>query len=437
MPDFKQLDFGPIGHKLNHTRPLTIANLNPMVMFIDKIRMEHPTCDGDETQVKIRLIPLNSYDIMTNQRKRDYTNENKIFSRDYDPDEIDNFDYNGPSIVEVSDLTLPPNTLINFLVEIIEPNLLVNNCTFHEGRIYFKGYHIPDFEFPISFIVVNAPLSFENVVIDFPPAFPDTKQSQDINLQNNLNYSLYIENEKSLNPSKISIEILQNVLTPNEKANIIKISTVPFNNFNTYLRLLSQNLFHKNILDSKDAMNYFQTEQVLTYFDILAYQSELKEWEQRVKMNQTDSISVVKFQTNIVQNVTLKIRSVVEQPTLLQNSTYNFGLLEVDTSKRGSITVVNPSKDPITVSFYLAPANYLEMLFKDLMSDESLVKWMVLCNNITFFNPYGKKICQDFLKLNKLGEKRKKEVIDFFFHNYFSLISNNDIGIFIRKFNFR
>ena len=43
LPDFKHLDFGPIGHEINHTRTLTVANLNPMPIFIDKIRMETPT----------------------------------------------------------------------------------------------------------------------------------------------------------------------------------------------------------------------------------------------------------------------------------------------------------------------------------------------------------------------------------------------------------
>jgi len=48
MPSYKILDFGPVAEKHSHSRELKIINLNPLPIFIQRIRSTIPTC-GNET----------------------------------------------------------------------------------------------------------------------------------------------------------------------------------------------------------------------------------------------------------------------------------------------------------------------------------------------------------------------------------------------------
>ena len=117
----------------------------------------------------------------------------------------------------------------------------------------------------------------------------------------------------------------------------------------------------------------------------------------------------------------------IEQPKIISIESYDFGKVEVNTEKRGSISIQNPSQHPLLISFFIAPSNFLDMIFHELMNEESLIKWMVLCEKVTLYNPYGRKMCQEFLKVNLLTEEKLREVIDFFFKNYFNMVDNNDI----------
>lgn len=175
----------------------------------------------------------------------------------------------------------------------------------------------------------------------------------------------------------------------------------------------------------------------MTYFDILAFQSELKDWEMKVATNQTEAITMINVQTNIVKSnsflthyidIPVPIKTIMHKFSLVNNETYDFGMVEVDTERRGNIEIHNPSEKPIEVSFHIAPSNYLEMIFQELMSDESLIKWMVLCEKFTFFDPHGRKMCQEFLSINVLSDERLSQVTYFFFKNYFNFINNNEIG---------
>ena len=241
---------------------------------------------------------------MSKQRKRDYYNENKVFDTAYDPIEINKFEQRGHSIMDSSDFMLPQNTLVNFQVEIIEPVVLgKNNCSIHEANLYFTSFHAPNFEIPISYIVVAAPLNFDNLFVDFPASLPDFAQYRELNIKSNLDHPIYIKKVKSYDPSKVSIEILQNTLPPGEETKVIKISTVPFNNFNSHLKSFGLNLFRQKTADKAELMKMVN-DPVLTYFDILAWQSEMREWDRMMASNLTDATTLVTIETNIVQSKT-------------------------------------------------------------------------------------------------------------------------------------
>lgn len=294
MPDFRQMDFGPIAKDMNHSRTLTLGNLNLMPIFIDEILIDPPMCDGEKVNTTIQLVPDKAYDIMTRDRKRDYSNENKCFSKIYDPDEVKR-PIKGHSIVESSDFMIAPNSMVTFNVEVLSPTILEDtHCSRYEAKVIFKSSQSPNFEIPISYLVIDTPTDFYSMIIELPSFYVSEKeQVHELSIKSNLDYPMYIIDVESEDSSKISIDILKRVLHPNEEEKIIRISTLPFNNFNTYLRSLQKHLLDKTPV---------ATEPYLSYFDVLAYQSELKEWEERILNNLTESVTMVDIRTNIVKS---------------------------------------------------------------------------------------------------------------------------------------
>ena len=127
-------------------------------------------------------------------------------------------------------------------------------------------------------------------------------------------------------------------------------------------------------------------------------------------------------------DITIPIKKIIKKPELVDSDTYDFGMVEVDTEKRGTLNIFNPSSQPMELSVHLAPPSYLDMIFQELMSEESLIKWMVLCEKVYTVDSSERQMCQEFLKINNVMEKDLKTVIDFFFKNYFDFINNNEVG---------
>lgn len=246
MPEYRQLDFGPIAEGLNHTRTLTVANLNLMPIFIDKIRIEPPVCGDVKIDTSIELVADKAYDIMTRERKRDYSNENKTYYKLYDPEEIMK-PQKGHSIVEASDFMIAPNTMVTFEVNVFSPIILYHhNCRKYEANIYFRSSQSPDFEIPISFLVIEAPTDFYSNLAEFPPIhLMEHRQVRELKIRSSIEYPMHILNAKSEDPSRVKIDIINRVLQPDEEVRVLKLSAMAFNNYNTYLRILQSQLFGK------------------------------------------------------------------------------------------------------------------------------------------------------------------------------------------------
>lgn len=338
----------------------------------------------------------------------------------------------GRSITDTSDFMIPPNTLIVFTVYIENPAIMKEtNCDNFESSIYFSSFQAPNFEIPLSYQVLLGDITlFPSDMVRFPPAIPGITQTKDILARSTLSKSVYIKSVTSSNPNKVVAEIVSNTLEPRTNKEIIKISTVPFDQVNSFLKMRNNAFFHyfiQNGFKSRSATDHRVFNPILTYFDILAWQVEQKEWENRQSTRSTDETSTITIETNMIQNISIPVRTVITKPTLLNQDKYDFGKIEVETEKRGSITVHNPSPNPIEVSFFIAPPNFLDLIIEKLLSDEKLLYWKQICDKSTFFNPYGRKMCEGFIELYMLPEPRRKAVVDYFIRNYFNFITNGDI----------
>jgi hypothetical protein len=200
---------------------------------------------------------------------------------------------------------------------------------------------------------------------------------------------VHIKSIRSSNPNIINVENLVGTLKEGDKTLIAKLSTVPYNHFNGYVGIVENAMYYSKMIGNNTSR---MVKPDITYFDILAWQVEHKEWEGRERNSLTKSEVFITLDTNVVQNITIPVRTRIQRPKVLKIDTLDFGKVEVDTEKKSSITIYNPSPDPIEVSFAVAPSNFLNQILKELLSDEKLIKWKHVCDKSTFFNPYGRQM---------------------------------------------
>lgn len=428
------MDFGPIAEGHLHERYLTMVNRNPLTIFVDKIRFSSPECGQDTLSTKLKLIPLKLIDIMSNKVKRDYSDEGKVFNQIYELEEAKDTPQMSQSISESTDFMIPPNSIVVFTVQVDKPILPDDSyCSKFEATLYFSNFQSPDFEIPIAFEVLKGDVTlYPNDLVKFPPAIPGILQKREIYAISSLRKKIYIKRVSTSNPAILTTRILEHQLDSRTNTSIIEITTVGVIQTNSFLKMKNSAIFHhlSHRLNRKyqfESGSRYYNEPKLTYLDILAWQVNEKEWEQKQANHETESTYLLTIDTNAVQNLTIPVQTVVTKPSLLTSDVYDFGNVEVDTDKNGTIVVHNPSPNAIEVSFFIAPQNFLQVIINDLLSDEKLIKWKHICDKSTFFNPYGRKMCEGLIELHSLTSEKKKDVIDYFIRNYFTFITNGDI----------
>ena len=133
LPAYNELDFGPVAQRYDHTRKLTLVNLNPLPLFIQKIRATQVSCENEVVSFKdaqsnkhnfIELIPKTTIDIFSGKRKRDYKDEDKLFDQIYDPKQDKDIKV---MISESSDFIIPANSIVNFEVKLRSPKIRPGN----------------------------------------------------------------------------------------------------------------------------------------------------------------------------------------------------------------------------------------------------------------------------------------------------------------------
>lgn len=448
LPDFRQFDFGPILEGYTHNRTLTIANLNPMAIFIDKIRIENPIWDGSDSGIKIRLIPETVIDLISNKPKRHFEKEDKIFDKPYDPDESDNINNNGVSIIDMSDFMMTPNSLVTFTVQIITPKIRSTECQIFESMIYFSSYHAPDFEIPVAFQLIKGDIKFLSDTLEFESSIPGVQQKEVLkaiftvenfdaknqptwdnnpscaNKMSSSSKVVFVKSIRSSNPNVIKVENLTETLEEGEKTRVAELTTVPFNHFSAYVTAAENAMYYSKMIGNNTSR---LIKPDITYFDVLAWQVESKEWDRREQNSLTESEVLITLDTNVAQNITIPVRTKIERPKLLNMDVLDFGKVEVDTEKRVAFTIFNPSSNPIEVSFAIAPTNFLDLVLNELLSDDKLIKWKHVCDKSTFFNPYGRQMWEGLIELQSSSEEKKDQVIDYFLKNFFHFIMNSEI----------
>lgn len=180
------------------------------------------------------------------------------------------------------------------------------------------------------------------------------------------------------------------------------------------------------------------SDRFITNFDILAWQAEQKQWDNKESPKNADSNTIITIETNMIQNITVPVSTILTKPSLLNQDIYEFEKIEVGTSKRGKITIHNPSPNPLEVSFFIAPSNYVQNIINQILSPHNLPQWKKLCDSLTFFDAYGRLMCENLLNLNSLNEKSRMTTIDYFIMNYFNFIimgsaDNSELKPFISE----
>jgi hypothetical protein len=428
------MDFGPIAEGHLHERYLTMVNRNPLTIFVEKIRFSSPECGQDTLNSSLKLVPLKLIDIMSNKLKRDYSNEDKVFDQIYELEESKDTLKISQSISESTDFMIPPNSIVVFKVQVDKPILPDDAyCSRFEATLYFLNFQSPDFEIPIVFEILKGNVTlYPSDLIKFPPAIPGILQRKEIYAMSSLRKKIFIKSVHTSNPEILTTRILEHQLDSRTNTSIIEVTTVGVIQTNSFLKMknsaifqhLSHRLSRKHQFESGSG---YYNEPKLTYLDILAWQVNEKEWEQKQTNHETESTYLLTIETNAVQNLTVPVQTIVTKPSLLTYDVYDFGNVEVDTDKNGKIVVHNPSPNAMEVSFFIAPPNFLQIIIDELLSDEKLIKWKHICDKSTFFNPYGRKMCEGLIELHSLTSEEKKSVVDYFIRNYFTFITNGDI----------
>ena len=434
LPDYRGLDFGPVAEGYSHIRYFSLINKNPLTIFTEKIRIGETKCDGELITSKVALIPMKAVDIMSGNTKRNFSNENLQYNKIYDPEEINDNEGNVLFVSESNDLMIPPNSIVIFKVFvqsfILEPD---SSCNKFVSSLHFTNFQATDFEIPISFEVIKGDITlFPTDMVRFPPAIPGIVQTKEIIARSNLKKRAFIKSVTSSNPNKVVARIISDTLEPKINKEIIEISTVPFDQSDTFFKMKNNAIFtHLTNIASHPSMvpgeNTSTIEPKITYLDILAWQVNEKDWDNKQSLRGTDMTSTITIETNMIQNLTIPVRTVITKPSLLNQEIYDFGKVEVDTEKVSEIIIHNPSPNPIEVSFFIAPSNFLQTIIDELLKDEKLIKWKLLWDKATFFNPYGRKMWEGLIELHSLSETRKKNVVDYFIRNYFNFITNSEV----------
>ena len=392
MPSYKELDFGPVAQKYDHRKELTLVNLNPIPLFIQKIRPTQVSCDNEVVSFKdsqsnrhnfIELIPKTTIDIFSGKIRRDFRDEDKLFNQIYNPKQDKEIKV---MISESSDFIIPANGIVKFDVRLKSPKIRSGSkCHKFEAKIYFVSFQAPNFNVPITYKLYNGDMNlYPSDIVRFPPSISGEVKTKNISIRQ---YKLIDTSSR-------------------EKLDYITLeSSFSHNNLNG---------------NSKD------DEPVLTYFDIFAWQVEQKQWDNKDFSKRADTGSIITIDTNMVQNITIPVNSGITKPSLLSQDVYEFDKIEVGTEKRGSITIHNPSPDPLEVSFNIAPSNFMENIINTILSIENRPKWEIICNKTTFFDLYGRDMCISLNILESLSESKRKIVIDYFIQNYFTFILMGD-----------
>lgn len=232
-------------------------------------------------------------------------------------------------------------------------------------------------------------------MVRFPASIPGVVQSRSIIAKSSINKNIHIKSVTSSNPNKVVANLITNTLEPNVKKPIVEVSTVAYDNINSFLHNNDMiNYIKYGSADDQAGPNMLTSndDPQLTYFDILAWQVDQKQWDDRQSPRTTDTSSIITIETNLIQNISIPASTVVTKPSLLSQEVYEFDRIQFGTETRGTITIHNPSPDPLEVSFFIAPENFMEQITSRLLTKENVPMWKVLCEKVTFLDPYGRSM---------------------------------------------
>ena len=433
IEDKAGLNFGPIIPGMTHSRQLIMLNVNPVALFVSKLRVSRPSCEENVSEeTTIRLVPLKTVDIFTWKLKRNFESEMKMFDKIYLPDK-DNIESEYKSLSEPSEFMIPPNSIVYYSVEIINPtNPIIKNWRDFTSLIHFIGLQFNNFSIPVSYQVHQGEITMiPSEGIHFPPSTPGVIHRKEIKAKSTLDTSVFIRSVSTSDPNRIFAKVVSNIIEPNtEIKTIVEVSTVAFDKINSFLKLNNMLIdhFNSNMILSPQKQDDRTSLPSLTYFDVVAWQVEESEWRLQEALNKTDSNLIVTIETNMNQNIIVPVKTSIVRTKLLSIDEYVFDKIEVGTDKRGKLTIHNPSPYPIEVSFYIASSDFLKLITNEILNESKLQSWKILCDKMTFFDPIGRKSWEDLGRLYSLSESKRNEVTDFFFRNFFNFIANGDPG---------
>lgn len=431
------LNFGPIIEGKTHSRQIIMLNVNPVALFVSKLRVTRPAWGVDiSEETSIKLVPVKNVDIFTWKIKRNFENEVKSFDKIYIPNQ-DDVDLEQRSIIEPSEFMIPPNSIVYYNIEIENP-MYLNSSNWKDfiSYIHFIGLQFNNFSIPVSYQVHQGNITIlPSDGIQFPPSTPGLIHRKDVRIKSTFDSPVFIRSVATSDQNRIFAKIISNIVEPNSEKAVVEVATVMFDKINPFLKLnnILMDHFHSNLIMNHQKFENSNSLPTITYFDVVAWYVEESEWKQQEAMNKTTSNLLITIDTNINQNIKVPVRTSIIRPKLVASDEYIFNKIEVGTEMRGKITIYNPAPFPIEVSFYIASSDYLKSIINEILSENKLYNWKVLCDKMTFFDPIGRNNCEDLSKLYSLPESKRNEIKDFFFRSFFNFISNGEPGDQITK----
>ena len=177
-----------------------------------------------------------------------------------------------------------------------------------------------------------------------------------------------------------------------------------------------------------NAKNLNQWQYSLLYYDFYLQEKDLKKWQEISKLRPAIESNITIF-TDIAKPVKIPVRGHFARPEISQTKELSFGMRELHSENSQSITIFNPSDQPLFVQFHIGPSNSQSYAFLQACFQKFEKSLKTKPKNECKPTPPPKSI-QTFDSAAAVLEKIKGKYTAYFTHTqsfiYFSIVMSNN-----------
>ena len=176
--------------------------------------------------------------------------------------------------------------------------------------------------------------------IKFKSTFPGLDQTQTIFCKNTYSVDLKIYEVKS-NDERIVPVLLNSIITPNNKTEVIQILFQP----------------EKNFLNGNSDLDFKKS---LTYKELYLWKQKIKYWKELENKGKTEINANVTLVTNL-KNKVINVRSFLIKPNIVKKEEINYGVIQLGSISEQYIELYNPSDSPVFTKILLADEEFADL----------------------------------------------------------------------------